>query len=491
MAASARGGWTPGAQDLARVLEEQNPWFQTGEVPAELAHSQERFLARRLHERLVADEPHRFHFLIGPRRVGKTTAMYQTVRHLLAAGVPAHQIAWLNLAHPLLLDVPLGHLVRGFLESRPAPPMYFCLDELSYADSWDLWLKDLFDRKLPVRIVATSSATAILHDRRHESGVGRWQEHLMPPYLFGEYLDLLGLPAAIEIAPTLAETLANLCSRPPRPVDLRAHRQRFLLLGGFPELLLQQGTASLDDASLLLRSQAILRSDAIQKAIYQDIPQAYGIEKPKTLERMLYMLAGQIGGILKPSDLSKSLELTVPTFERYLQYLEHSFVVFTTPNFGGGEEAIQRRGRKLYFVDPAVRNAALLRGVGPLADLQEMGLLLENLVVAHFYALAQASGLRVFHWRQGNRAEVDLVFAHPSHPVAIEVGRSPHHTKRGLHRFLEQHPEFAGNGYVVAPGASPVAARRDPAAPGVLPLELVLVAVSAHLELEIARSLGS
>lgn len=493
MARGRAGGWKPTTQDFARVLEEQNPWFQTGEVPLELAPPKERFLARSLFRRVLENRPHRFHLLIGPRRVGKTTAMYQTVRHLLASGVPPHRISWLNLAHPLLLDVPLGALVQGFLQSSaatPESPVYLCLDELSYAERWDLWLKDLFDRKLPVRIIGTSSATAILHDQRQESGVGRWDEHYLPPYLFGEYLDLVGHPAVVDVGETLAETLEHLVREPPPVGDLSAHRRRFLLLGGFPELLLESELFELDEASVLLRSQATLRSDAVQKAVYQDIPQAYGIERPKTLERMLYMLAGQIAGILKPESLCQSLDgLSVPTFEKYLSYLEHSFIVFTTPNYSGNEETIQRRGRKVYFVDPAVRNAALQRGIGPLSDHSEMGLLIENMAAAHLHALGEVSGSRLFHWRTSRKEEVDCVLAHPTNPVAIEIGGSIGHNQRGLKRFLTERPEFAGQVYLSAPGGFLLPSRREPPTPGVIPLELFLLAVSRQMEREVEKKM--
>jgi hypothetical protein len=53
-----------------------------------------------------------------------------------------------------------------------------------------------------------------------------------------------------------------------------------------------------------------------------------------------------------------------------------------TRYYSGGEAQRQRRGRKLYFVNGAVRNAALHRGLAPLSDRGEMGLLLENLAAS-------------------------------------------------------------------------------------------------------------
>jgi len=78
--------------------------------------------------------------------------------------------------------------------------------------------------------------------------------------------------------------------------------------------------------------------------------------------------------------------LSQPTFDRYLSYLERAFLVFTLPNYSRREGAVQRRGRRLYFVDGAVRNAAP-RG-RTLDGCRGNGALYENLVAGHLHALA-------------------------------------------------------------------------------------------------------
>ena len=89
-------GWSPQPLDYTQVLREQNPWHLGGGVPAALAPAVERPLARCLWQRLQTDHPRRYQLVLGPRRVGKTTCMYQAVRHLRAAGVPARRLWWLR-----------------------------------------------------------------------------------------------------------------------------------------------------------------------------------------------------------------------------------------------------------------------------------------------------------------------------------------------------------------------------------------------------------
>lgn len=479
--------WEPAPEEYLGVIAEQNPWHTTGLVPSALAPPHQRPFAQWLWQRVTKDDPRRFQLVLGPRRAGKTTAMYQTVQHLIDAGNEPRRLWWLRLDHPLLLTVPLGTLVDEIIRQSGAiaeNPTYLFLDEIVYAQQWDVWLKTFYDEHKPVRIVATSSATAALVDRKYESGVGRWEDQFLNPYLLTEYLDLADQPYPLVPASTLNATIEAAIERPHLISDVTELRRRFVLTGGFPELLVREladGVKS-DDTSLLLDSQRILRSDAVERAVYKDIPQSFKVDNPLLLERLLYVLAGQVSQLLSPTNISKALDgMSQPTFDKYLSYLEKAFLVFTLPNYSGQESSVQRRGRKLYFSDGAIRNAALQRGLRTLDDPTEMGLLNENLAASHLHALAMEESTRLFHWRDGND-EVDLVYDHGTEPLAFEIGSSPKHSRAGLHTFSDRYSRFKGRCYLVAPGAPAVAPSRSPSGVGTLPLDLFLSCVGKQSE---------
>jgi predicted AAA+ superfamily ATPase len=494
MAKSRGPTWEPKPEDYRRVFSEQNPWHETGKVPDALARTVERPLASRLWKRLKKDEPRRFQLVLGPRRVGKTTSLYQTVRKLLAAKIDARRMWWLRLDHPLLMRVRLDALIRSVQKNAKAnanEPAFVFLDELTYAADWDLWLKTFYDEKWPVRIIGSSSSTAALRHRRVESGVGRWEEQYLAPYLFAEYLSLVETPVDVPIEKTLHTTIRACVEQDVAVADLAEPRRRFLLTGGFPELLIAGKESGDDVASMLLLSQRTLRNDAVERAIYKDIPQAFGIDNPLMLERVLYTLAGQVTGILSPSGICQSLDgLSQPTFDRYLAYLERAFLVFTLPNFSGSETSKQKRGRKLYFVDGAIRNAALQRGIAPLKDAGEMGVLLENMVAGHLHALSQQSQVRLYYWRD-KHSEVDLIYDHPELPMAFEVGSSESHHRGGLLRFMERYPRFRGRCYFVSPSVTASLPEDNSDGIGTLPLDLLLLAVSGQAERELEIRLAS
>ena len=310
-----------------------------------------------------------------------------------------------------------------------------------------------------------SSATTAPRNRRLESGAGRWTEQHLMPCLFGEFLDLIEQPHEMEVENTLGETLRALPTGRCADSNLDRWRRVFLIAGGFPELLVRRRhDDEIDETNLLLESQQVLRSDAVERAIYKDIPQSFGVRSPMALERLLYVLAGQITGLLSPSGICRDLGLSQPTFDRYLSYLQRAFLIFTLPNYSGYETRIQRRGRKLYIFDGAVRNAALQRGLAPLDDPAEIGALIENLVAASVHTLSVHTGIRLHHWRDGNR-EVDLIFGDPSQPLAFEIGASIRHSRSGLAALIERHEHhehFRGHSYLVTPRATihhPPAAR--------------------------------
>lgn len=487
---------------VSEVLNEQNPWWREGAGPDSVqAPASMRSLGRHLPGCLLAPRFKRHQVILGPRRVGKTTAMQQALRSLLESGVSARRVMWVSLDHPTFMDVELGDIIRaaaGSAEATAERPAFLFLDELIYASHWDLWLKAAYDQAWPVQIIASASASAAMRKGRVESGIGRWQELHLAPYLLGESLELSGEAVDIDAAPHLADTVEHIAQAPPSASRLARGRRRLLCLGGFPEILVNSLGAASEahsasrewDPGEFKEAQRILRDDAMERAIYKDIPQSFRVDNPMSLERLLYTLAGQITGVLSPKNIGAGLpDMSQATLDRYLDYLAQTYLVFTLPNYGGKEAGVQRRGRKLYFVDGAVRNAALQRGQRWLDDPAELGVLQENMVAAHLRTLAEREGHRLYYWRRKNH-EVDFVYDDPSGPLALEIGSAPRHSRTGMKAFLAENPQFHGRCYYVAPTLRFASAKSAESGIGRMPLDQLLLAASLQADRALRERMG-
>ncbi len=483
--------WKPTSSDYLDAVLDQNPWNKLGRVPDVLAKPVPRLLAEVLWRSLNQD-PIRHQLVLGPRRVGKTVVMYQTIDRLMKSGVPANRLWFLRLDHPLLMHYELGSWAKALIRrfgGGDGAPLYLFLDEINYSPQWDKWLKTFYDDRWPVRVVATSSSTAALRNRTIESGIGRWSEQYLTPYTFAEFLSLRGAEDPVASgAGDLFEAIRAVVESSPDVTPFNDRLLLYLLVGGFPELL--DSLREDDKVSGLFRSQQVLRSEAVQRVAGMDIPQAFDIKNPLELERLLYMLAGQMCGLANISNLAKELGVSRLTAHRYIDYLEKAYLVFMLPNYSTNESSIQRKGRKVYFMDGAVRNAALQRGLAPLHDAAEQGYLRENTAAAHLHALALQSGARLFHWRDGE-SEVDLVYADPAGPIAFEIASGVNHSRKGLRSIQESFPQLANRCFLVSAN-SITYAMPSPERDGIgnIPLEAFLLLVGAQVRNAICRRLG-
>lgn len=484
--------WQPKPTDYFDALRDQNPWDKTGVVPEEFAKPSRRPLADALWKSML-QTPYRHQVVLGPRRVGKTVGLYQTIDNLIKNGIAPNRLWFLRLDHPLLMHYELGPWAKSLIRNyrgTPESPLFLFLDEVNYSKNWDKWLKTFFDERWPLRVVATSSSTAALRGRTVESGIGRWSEQFLTPYTFFEFQRLIkasvDAPSPdLDFFVTLRDAIESRAGVEPSTNDAL---RTFLLIGGFPELLTAYGSS--DTESALLRSQQVLRSEAVQRVAGMDIPQVFDVKNPLILERLLYVLAGQMCGLMNVSNLSTQMELARQTVHTYIDYLEKAFLIFTLPNYSSNEEKIHRKGRKVYFVDGAVRNAALQRGVAPMNDSGEWGHLIENAAASHLHALSLQSGGRLFHWREGE-VEVDLVYSESDNPIAFEVAKGSH-SLSGLRAVQGRYPKLRNRCFLVS-ADSPLFSLPEENQDGIgrIPLTTFLFTVGRQMTASLAQRLGT
>ena len=220
--------------------------------------------------------------------------------------------------------------------------------------------QDVLRRELgPVKIVGTSEFDGGLEGPDVSKAVSAaGKNNISHPYLFPEYLDLVGLEVAVPVEGSLVGDHRQPAS--PAGIDVGRswliHGDGFLITGGFPELLIAR--QDMDDETSAL---APIPADLAQRRdragdLQGHPPRQFGVDNPMLLERLLYTLAGQFTGRpLRRRGSARDLGgLSQPTFDRYLVLSRTGPFSFSPCRIIRGAKRPSRNGgRKLYFVDAA------------------------------------------------------------------------------------------------------------------------------------------
>lgn len=423
--------------EVLSVLQGFNPWWrgQPSEPPAfkRIAFQVCRgLLAERALRRAV--------LLSGPRRVGKTTILMQIAHALYREKYTPKGICYLSLDHPLLKLVPLLDVLRIYHENiHPAgQPVTLLLDEVQYAEQWELHLKQLIDHKPEYRILATGSASVVHRQKLTESGVGRWVRVPIPTLSFYEFLQIRGeqtatIPTDLRPSALFEMNEGDLIGLGAAFRPLMPLFQRYLLVGGFPE------TARLEDISL---SQRLLREDVVERVLKRDMTALFGIRNVADLEKLFIYICIHSGSILAVKTCADALETTTPTISNHLSVLEQANLIYRLAPYASGGKEILKSRHKVYLIDAALRNAVLLKGEEIQDNPEEMGAIVETTVLRHLYAYHYRDAPQVLYWRDAaSDREVDMIVRSPSYTIPVEVKyrkTADLSSKDGLAVFCEQ-----------------------------------------------------
>jgi predicted AAA+ superfamily ATPase len=404
--------------ELFSVLQEFNPWWAgnaLGDLP-----DWERTAAEQVWRWTQDRETKRSLLLTGARQVGKTTLYRQTIRRLLRAGFPAHDILYATFDHPILKLAGVEQTVRAWAELFPATPgvsRLLFLDEIQFVPDWQTWLKHQVDFQPTLRIAATGSASP-LRDAG-ESGVGRWETIPLPTLSFGEFLRLKKIPppalpevkslrAVFDWSPAdFARTLA-----PAR--ELTPHFHDYLLRGGFPEPAL---------TTELARCQRLLREDIVDKVLKRDMTALYGVRRVLEVEKLFLYLCYHDGGVLDLTALTQQLAgVNKPLVTSFLDLFEATHLIYRLKPFGYGKEVLRGRD-KVYLADAALPGAVLLLGRKLLERPDRLGAAVETAFFKHVFTRYYSQTPRFSYWRdrRGDDYEVDIIAEIGDRLVPFEV----------------------------------------------------------------------
>jgi predicted AAA+ superfamily ATPase len=291
---------------------------------------------------------------------------------------------------------------------------------VQYAEEWEIWMKSLYDSRPHLRIVATGSASPTLENGSAESGVGRWTTIRVPTLSFFEYCELLQIEVPIKIEPNIRPT--QLHKLPQNDLTtlmaalsvLQQHFNRYLTVGGFPELAL-----SSDD----IFAQRMLREDVVDKVIKRDLLALFQVRSPLQLEKVFLYLCMHSSSIFNFTTMSKELEnVARPTITSSINFLQKANLIYVSEPIKFNGKGLLKSKPKIYVADAAIRNAVLMLDE-VITDPEEMGIMVETTIYKHISAFYYTSHAKVGYYRDysPSNKEVDVLVDHPLGRILCEV----------------------------------------------------------------------
>lgn len=407
-------------EQVIKVLQKYNPWWRTPAAVKEESKPQKRVAYYEAMRMMKHESIRRFVVLSGARRVGKTTILYQMMDTLIEEGINPRNILYASFDNPILKLVDVETVLAIYEMLYPIEgKRYIFLDEIQYTENWELWMKVIYDSRKEIRLSATGSASPILEKGSAESGTGRWSILKIPTLSFYEYCRLLRLeeprlPEKLKLTELVSMTEAELGDLMNRFTPLEVQFNRYLTIGGFPELVLSD-----DD----LYAQRMLREDVVDKVIKRDVLTLFNIRSPLLMEKLFLYLCMNSTEIFNATTAAKELENTsVSTVESYINALEMSNLIYLAKPMDVGSKGALKGRPKIFIADAAIRNAVLMID-DVLSDEKELGAMVETTVYKHMVSFYQGCPARLGYFRKlkENHKEVDVVVAMPRGKILCEV----------------------------------------------------------------------
>jgi predicted AAA+ superfamily ATPase len=340
--------------------------------------------------------------VIGMRRTGKTTFLWQVLADRLAQGVNREGLLHISFEDERLAGmtaVDLGVLAEEYYRLHPewrdrrdGRRAVFFLDEIQIVPGWEVFARRLLDTER-LELFLSGSSARLLSREVATSMRGRAMEALVHPFSFREYLRHAGRE------PTQDPVRLPKASRSGVEKDLRA----YLAHGGFPEA---QGDGDRDRIDLL-RGYADV-------ALLRDVVERHAVSHPVALRWMLRQLLANAAGTFSVNkfhgDLrSRGIPVAKDTLHAYLGYLEDAFLVRTVCVASESERRRMVNPRKIYPIDPGLIPVFDRSGRANLGHALETCVLLE----------LERQGAEVAYVRTAQGFEVDFLARFPDGRQAL------------------------------------------------------------------------
>lgn len=361
-------------------------------------------------ERRLNSGPNLAQVIVGPRQVGKTTAIQQFLsgwKNSPSLYETADQLS------PPDVNWVAEVWERARKRARSEGQALLVLDEVQKVPRWAEVVKKFFDEDKrfhhAVRTILLGSSALLVQRGLTESLAGRFEVIHFPHWSFDECSKAFGW---------------NL--------------QKFLFFGGYP------GGANLLESpgGTDKQWQQYIRESLIETVLNKDILFLTPVDKP-ALFRQVFQLA-----CAHPAEIVAYVKMlgqlhdagNTTTIASYLNLLAAAQLVVPLQKYSAEKIRQRSSSPKLLVLNNALITATqLLEFESASKNASLTGRLVENAVGAHLFNTSLGTGMELFYWREGP-CEVDFVIKRGPSILALEVKSNGDKNTKGLDLFLKRNP---------------------------------------------------
>ncbi len=317
--------------------------------------------------------------LIGPRRAGKTTVMFQVMDILEQAGVKREAMLHVNLEEPAISpqlnpDL-LDQIYNTYREEVfPQGKAYLFLDEIQNVPGWERWVRARNESE-NIKLFITGSSSQLMSRELATLLTGRHVSFKVFPLSFNEFLRF----KAVKI-PKIMKISA--------PPAIQHALNAYLRWGGFPEVVL-----ATDE-----RRKELLLKQYFDDILFKDVAMRHPVRDVITLRNLGVHLLTQTGNLISLQRIAKIFGVSLDLAKAYCQYLQEAFVIDFVPFYSRKTAERVRHPQKVHVIDLGLRHAVSL------SDSEDKGHIIETAV---YQELLRRPNDGIFYWKRNT--EMDLM----------------------------------------------------------------------------------
>ena len=336
--------------------------------------------------------------LIGARQVGKTSLMkvFNEDKKSVFLNGQDTEIAALFQKLSVIeqyLQVYLNEELDGFL----------MLDEFQYIDGVSTMLKLLTDKHDKLKILCSGSSSLDILQKVEESLAGRVRVIEVLSLSFTEYLQFSDEKLHILFQKFNTNTENSALTAP-----IEQLFSEYLVYGGLPRAALTKNKVE----------KAEIIDDIYKTYLMHDVRNYIKNEHSVGFNKLLRILASQIGNLVNINELSRESGLSYKTCEEYLYLLEQMYITKLIEPYFVNKRKVIGKMKKVYFCDLGLRNR-IEQNFNEIAFRADNGAIFENAVMLSLWRNKGAGGNLQFY-RTADGTEVDFVLSRLNGKTAIE-----------------------------------------------------------------------